>query len=427
MLESGHGSWYFECTVTEAFGNSRQIRKGGFLTPEAAAEARNVAVDENQGQRFGSGWTVADCLREWLRVSELRVRPNTVRIYGIHVDRYLIPHLGRVPLVKLAPGHVSDMLAALGNITSQRGRRLSATSVQRVWATLRAALSWAVRAGLIERNAAKLVSLPPVATRRPQVWTDELVAEWNATGQRPVVAVWTLPQLRKFLDQVRDDRLFALWWLLALRGLRRAEAAGLRWVDVSLNEGTVTINQQRITMGAAVHTAEPKSRAGRRTIALDRHTVAVLRAHRDRQRAEADHAGCGWRDSGYTFTKLDGDPLHPNYLTHRFADLLIGSGLPPIRLHDLRHGAATLAQHAGVDIKTVQDQLGHASYQLTADTYTSVLPDTHQHAAEAVANLVLGPDGDENPTRGRNGRIHRLTSRLRRWLRRSIPPDAATT
>ena len=89
------------------------------------------------------------------------------------------------------------------------------------------------------------------------------------------------------------------------------------------------------------------------------------------------------------FTRPDGRPYHPDYLTHRLRYLIGATGLPPVRLHDLRHGAASLAHAAGADLKTVQTQLGHASIVLTADTYTSVLPAAHHEAAEATARLIL--------------------------------------
>ena len=100
-------------------------------------------------------------------------------------------------------------------------------------------------------------------------------------------------------------------------------------------------------------------------------------------------AGDRWVDSGYVFTNTVGEPLNPDYLTRRFAYLVQKAGLPPVRLHDLRHGAATLAHAAGADIKTVQEQLGHSSIVLTADTYTSVLMIMHFKIAEAAARLVL--------------------------------------
>ncbi|MFG1904860.1 tyrosine-type recombinase/integrase [Micromonospora carbonacea] len=124
-------------------------------------------------------------------------------------------------------------------------------------------------------------------------------------------------------------------------------------------------------------------------MALDHTTATILRHHHRRQLAEqADH-GAGWTDSGHVFTQPDGQPLHPDYLTRRFRRLVTDSALPPVRLHDLRHGAATLAHCAGADLKTVQEQLGHTSIVLTADTYTSVLLDLHFTVAEATARLVL--------------------------------------
>ncbi|MEV5555811.1 tyrosine-type recombinase/integrase [Nonomuraea wenchangensis] len=80
-----------------------------------------------------------------------------------------------------------------------------------------------------------------------------------------------------------------------------------------------------------------------------------------------------WSPSTPMFTRENGGAIDPNYLTHRFHELVMASGLPPVRLHDLRHGAATLALAAGADLRVVQGLLGHASIVLTADTYTSVL------------------------------------------------------
>jgi hypothetical protein len=124
-------------------------------------------------------------------------------------------------------------------------------------------------------------------------------------------------------------------------------------------------------------------------IALDHTTVAALRAHRDRQHADAAAFGPGYQASGYVFTNLNGDPMAPDRLSRTFKKLAAAAGLPPVRLHDLRHGAATLAQAAGVDLRTVQEQMGHSSIVLTADTYTSVLPEVARAAAEQVAALIL--------------------------------------
>jgi len=221
------------------------------------------------------------------------------------------------------------------------------------------------------------------------VWTPYRVGQWRRSGERPPVAVWTERQTAQFLDSIRWHRLYAAYHLIALRGLRRGEAAGLRWCDVDLDGKTAVISQQLQQYDGRLALCAPKTPHSTRVIALDRTTVAALAEHRDRQRAEAAAYGPGYRDSGYVFTCLNGDPMAPDRLTRIFKKLVGLVGLPPVRLHDLRHGAASLALSAGVELKVVQEMLGHSSIVLTADTYTSVLPDAAHSAAEKVADLII--------------------------------------
>jgi integrase len=370
------------------FGGRARVRRGGFPSRRAAEYARDDLLERSRAERTIQTWTVARWLRYWL-TTRTSIRPSTLRSYTEHVERHLIPHLGRIRLGELTGREVAAMFTALIAMQTRYGRPLTPSTLHRIRATLRSALNAAIRDGLIHENPARFVELP--TPRRPQamVWTDPRVQAWHATGQRFSVAVWTARQLAAFLDFVAADRLYAMWWLIALRGLRRGEAAGLRWIDVDLDQKIIMIGQQRIAYGHTVTDGPPKTAASRRTIALDRVTVRVLRAHLDRQTAEHAAAGRAWHKSGYVFTTPDGQPLHPDWITRRFHRLVTDSGLPPVRLHDLRHGAATLAHEAGADLKTVQEQLGHTSIVLTADTYTSVLLDLHFKTAEATARLVL--------------------------------------
>ena len=207
--------------------------------------------------------------------------------------------------------------------------------------------------------------------------------------ERPAVAVWTAAQTAQFLHAIAGHRLYAAYHLIALRGLRRGEAAGRRWCDVDLDGKTAMISQQLQQYDGHLTVCPPKTPHSIRTIALDHTTIAALRAQRDRQHAEATSFGPGYRASGYVFTNLNGHPMAPDRLTRTFAALAGQAGLPPVRLHDLRHGAATLALAAGVDLRIVQEMLGHSSIVLTADTCTSVLPQVAHAAAEKVAALVI--------------------------------------
>jgi integrase len=147
----------------------------------------------------------------------------------------------------------------------------------------------------------------------------------------------------------------------------------------------VTHTIQRIN-GRLMH-CPPKTRSSRRMVMLDGATVTELRHHKVRQQEEA--ARLGFNPSGFVFTNRRGQPLNPDYLYREFMRAVEDVGMPPIRLHDLRHGAASLALAAGNELKVIQDQLGHASIVLTADTYVSVEPDLARKAAESTARLVL--------------------------------------
>lgn len=129
----------------------------------------------------------------------------------------------------------------------------------------------------------------------------------------------------------------------------------------------------------------------------------ALRQHRARQQRAKREWGEAWIDSGRVFTRANGSWVQPDWLTDHFDRLVRRSGLPPIRLHDLRHGAATLALAAGVDMKVVQEMLDHASYALTSDTYTSVLPEVARAAAEAAAKLVPRTSGLTSGSHGPSG------------------------
>jgi integrase len=388
LVERGHGSWQFDCRVRDIRGRSTQVRRSGFSSQAAATRARDDVLDQSLERFTGQRWTVERWLRYWL-TTRTSIRPTTLRVYTQHVEQYLIPHLGRLRLADVAVRHLTAMFADLAQQTTRTGEPLAPATLHRICATLRGALNAAVRNDMITDNPAKRVELPGRPRPHAVVWTKQRVEAWQDHGVRAPVAVWTAEHLAAFLDHVAADRLHALWWLIALRGLRRGEAVGLRWCDVDLDHGTITITQQVTCAGDQILIGPPKSAASRRVIALDRHTVQVLRDHARRQRLERLAAGRGWQDAGYVFTRPDGRALHPNYVTHRFCRLRSTTDLPPVRLHDLRHGAASLAHQAGADLKTVQDQLGHASIVLTADTYTSVLPESQRRAAAATAELVL--------------------------------------
>jgi integrase len=169
------------------------------------------------------------------------------------------------------------------------------------------------------------------------------------------------------------------------------EMLGLRWVDVDLDRGRVAVRQTLVIAGRQVVISEPKTSRSRRSIALDPRSVAALRSWRAAQAAERLAWGAGWTDSGLVFTREDGTPIHPEWLSDAFEWRIKTAGLPRIRLHDLRHTHASLGLAAGVPIKVMSERLGHTSSSFTADAYQHVTPGLEEEAAATVARLVFGP------------------------------------
>jgi integrase len=371
-------------------------------------------------------------LEEWLAAKK-KLRLGTVRSYAGHIRLYYQPHIGHIRIDRLRVTDVASVFEAIAErndaITDARasgdparqaevkGQRLvGAATQQRIRATLRSAIGSYIRQhpGMLLANVASLLELPHGDRPKPLVWTGERVRAWQkdfetrlagararADGGRvsPVdiwvstprpspVMVWTPAQTQVFLAHAAAHRLHAMWRLIASRGLRRGEGCGLRRTDTDLDAAITSIRWQITQLGWDTAQGAPKSDAGERQVALDADNVACLRAHRKRQDMEKQEAGDGWTDSGFEFTNPDGTPLHPAAVTDAFELLAYLAGLPPIRLHDLRHGAATLLLAAGHDMKVVQDTLGLSSITIAADTYTSVLPQVARQSAEDIAALI---------------------------------------
>ncbi|MEU6039207.1 hypothetical protein ABZ801_27765 [Actinomadura sp. NPDC047616] len=211
----------------------------------------------------GSGLvTVGEWLTHWLAT---RTRASsTVRGYASHVRLYLDPYLGTILLAELSASHVQAMFTAIARQHEVEGKPVTPATLNRIRATVRAALNAAIRQGLITDNPASRAELPAARRPRAVVWTSARVEHWQRTGEQPPVAVWTAAQTAEFLHAIRDHRLYAVFHLIALRGLRRGEAAGLRdpagrWVRHESRPGdaaaVVDIDRRR-------HLHQPAAAAG---------------------------------------------------------------------------------------------------------------------------------------------------------------------
>jgi integrase len=251
-----------------------------------------------------------------------------------------------------------------------RTRVAGPTTLRRVHACLRASLNAAVRSRRLAYNPALGVELPAVPKQQVRPWEPH--------------------ELGAFLDHVQAHRLGALFEVLAACGLRRGEALGLAWKDINFLEGTLTIRRQLLNAwadGAPVF-GEPKTATGRRVVELDSRTLGTLIAHRLSQDTERASWGEGYEDHDLVFAQENGRPLDPSHVTKLFGRLTAEAGLRRVRLHDLRHGSASLMLAAGIPVEVVSKRLGHSSISVTTDIYSHLLEGVGRRAAEAAMGLV---------------------------------------
>jgi len=368
-----HTAYWF--TIDPSTGRRRQHSKGGFRTKRAAQEHLNDVLGKVQTGAWAPDKkiTVGELLTEWMAAKTSQgLRATTLSQYRNVIDSWLVPHVGAVQLAKVSPSQAQQLVEVLRVRGGRSGAPLSARSVQLSVVVLKAATAWAFETGLVGRD-------PLAGFRRPRA------AAGKGAGE-----AWTADGARAFLASVADDRLVAAWTLLLTRGLRRGELAGLRWDAVDIEGGTLRIVRTRVLVDGKPVDSVPKTEAGRRTIPLDSSLVASLRSHKTRQGQERWAAGEAWGHQGYVFTDELGAPLHPETFSTRFETLAAGAGLPRIRLHDLRHTAASLMLASGENVKVVAELLGHSSPTITQTIYQHVMPGMSEAAGERLSASLLG-------------------------------------
>lgn len=380
LLSRGtHGTWAYRVDLGPGidrdgeFRARRQRYRSGFPTKAAAAAAlAELSASVSQGSHVeASRLTAGAYLEQWLE-GRTRLRPTTRESYERYLERYLVPLLGHVQLREL---RAVDIERAYAQIRAgaghgvKRKEAIKPSTLQRLHAVLKAALNTAVRRKLIPYNPALGVELEPV--RRPRVQPFEPA------------------ELGRFLDEAARHHLGPLFELMALTGLRRGEAVGLRWQDVDLGRAVLTVRQQVVRQRGQLLTGPPKTRSGEdRRVDLDSGTVGVLLAYRLRQDEGRQQHGFPAPAHDLVFTWPDGTGYSPEYVSRQFKLLSQRAGVPVKRLHDLRHGSASLQLAAGVPIAVVSQRLGHSTIALTADTYSHLLEGVGRDAAERAAALV---------------------------------------
>ncbi len=330
-----------------------------FKTKQEAMKKRNEALRELEQGTLATGpqQKLKDYLEDWIE----NVHKDELRISAYvkykKLIKYIVADLGNIWLQKLSPEQVRRFYTKKGK------DGLSSKTINSIHGVLHLALENAVRWNYVSRNVCDLVKPPRIVSRE--------------------VTPLTLEQARALLSSVREHRLEELLVVAVVTGMRRGELLALRWSNIDFERRTLLVlhTVDYIPKYGYVET-EPKTKAGKRLISLPHFLVDMLRKHRPQQLEQQLKHGDAWENRDLVFPDLRGGYFNPNYLLRVFKKLLNEAGLPHMPFHDLRHSAATILLSMGVNIKVVQELLGHSNISITLGTYAHLLPSMQQEVVE---------------------------------------------
>jgi integrase len=370
-LPDGRRRYWFRVDTGRGQGGRRVQERRTFGRRKDAEDAlARITAKRNDGAYVRpSRETLGEYLDGYLEGATRGLRASTARNYR----DALLPvreRLGGRYLQTIEKADIEALVTWMLTSGRRRGGRagtgLSARSVRLTLGRLTAALEMAVAERKIGWNPARYVK-PPEHTPRER-------------------ETWTAAEVRAFLAAADADRLAACW-RLSLYGLRRGEVLGLRWRDIDLKTPALAITQARVLAGYEVRTVPPKSRSGARTLPLDEALVSALKALKARQAAERLAAGEAYERGGYVSADELGRPVHPEWYTDEFHRVSDRAGVRRIRLHESRHTALTLMEHAGVPVSILAAWAGHYSGAFTMSQYVHASPDDLAAGRDALSAI----------------------------------------
>lgn len=359
IRERSPGHWAIILDSRDAAGKRKRVWHSFAGTKRQAQIecARLISEAQGGGTVDPSRITLAQLLdrfeRDWVA---LHATAASAQRYAVSL-RYARRHLGERRLQSLRP---ADLAALYANLMRSG---LAPRTVRHAHAVLHRALKQAKTWGLLRDNPAEMAELPSVPDHE--------------------LAILQPDRAREMLDTLRGQPLYALASLALASGMRRNEMLALRWQDIDLDAGHLTVETAlEQTTAHGVRVKGPKTRRSRRTISLPAHVIAELRAHWRVQQEQRLALGVGKAPAdSCVLATIDGKPQTPNVISGLWARAMDAIGMPEITLHSLRHTHASMLIAAGMDILTISRRLGHASPMITLNTYGHLIHGADDRAA----------------------------------------------
>jgi integrase len=365
----GERSWEIKFDIgTDPLTGKRRIRYVAFKGTKRAAEielARLVSLNAAGEGVDPSKSTVAEFIDRWERDwAAANVGLKTLERYRQLLRLYVKPHIGSIRIQKLRAVHLNELYSTLLRSGGRDGAALSARSVGHVHRVLHRALGHAATWGVIAQNVASLVAPPPVPDEEIKILAEE--------------------QVGTILHHLEGHSLRPIVSFLLGTGARRGEALAVRWSDVNFQKNVVRIERSLEQTKGSIRVKAPKTKNGRRSVAISPWLAAELRSHRARQDERRLALGMGRAsDNSPVFARWNGEFRDPNRLSQDFA-LAMDALKIDCTLHGLRHTHVSKLIAEGLDVLTISRRIGHASASITLNVYGHLFANTDTRAAEIM-------------------------------------------
>lgn len=362
-------TWSFTLDIGKdpATGKRKQLTRRGFETQKEAEKVCNELINQmNKGISVNpKEQSLKGFLTDWLENSaKLKVKDTTFKNYKRAIDSRIIPAIGALKLQELNAVQGQKFIKQLLD------EELSARYIEYIYVVLSGALDQAVKWELIIKNPLKQVDIP--------------------RARREEKKTWSMEEVNRFLHFAKfDNPIYYHLFLIAIHtGMRRGEVLGLRWKDVDLQQGKISVVQNLIYDEDGFRFGDLKTTGSSRLISVDPNVCAELKSYKAQQNQFKLALGSGYTDLDLLFCREDGRPIYPRTLSDIFNRIIKKADVPKIRFHDLRHTHATLLLKLGENPKIVSERLGHVSIKTTMDTYSHVTPDMQESAAKKFGEAL---------------------------------------
>lgn len=348
------------CSDLPEKGNKRRAEQ--FLREKIAEYERMEGI-------VRSDILFSDYVRLWLEQIARKVDTVTMQGYQVLADGHILPYFDEAKIALTDIDHkilqrYIDTKHRSGKLNGKGG--LSPRSLKLHKNIINQTLNLALQNKLILSNPCQFVVLPQSVRYESSFYNDR--------------------QLKELFTALDGDPLLPLVKITALYGLRRSELLGLQWDSIDFETQTMTIRHTVSKVTEVVAKDKTKNASSHRTFPLIPEAIVIFRAAKNQEAQNRIAFGREYQENSYVFKWADGHTYSPDYISHRFNDLLKKHSLPHIRFHELRHSCASMLISMGWTLKDVQEWLGHSDIKMTANIYSHLDTARKSNIAAALAD-----------------------------------------